>query len=428
MVRRAAMHSRAAMHRPGVRLLVLCSLVFLLLVTLSGCWDVAEIDHRAFITSVGVDMAGDDKVEVIARSPIPRSVAGGGTMGGGGGGGPTFVLYSAKGSTVAQAMGALGEVTDKSIDLGHLREIIIGEELARRGVGQILDDIFRTSLADATAIILVSKGKARDLMGISPPVEVFPVAYVERYLHKDGLDVATSARVEVWNAYSMAWTPSRELFLPRIIGFRGKPPKGGQGGGGGDGGGQGGAKTPQSPKSQDRLVISGFGIFRDNKLVGWLERNDATAFVWTMGLGKGGYVVVDISDKVPGKKATIMMTYVRVAKRVRKEGDNYRISLAFKVTGNLQGTEGTHLVVKGRRGHEIHKLIKERTEKKIELMVKSMIHKLQRDLKTDAVSFGELVRRAYPREWSAKAWDDIFPGVKVDVKVSASITELNVLH
>ncbi|HBE05435.1 MAG TPA: hypothetical protein DCY85_02975, partial [Firmicutes bacterium] len=103
----------------------------------TGCWDAREIDRRAFIFVMGIDLKEDGlyRVSAIAvRGRNPDSSVGT-TTNDAASKAPVMI---AQGRTVAEAMDALAGNSARSIDWGNLRSIILGETLSQKGVNEIV--------------------------------------------------------------------------------------------------------------------------------------------------------------------------------------------------------------------------------------------------------------------------------------------------
>ena len=147
---------------------VLIALLFVAAVCSSGCWDRHEIESLAFINAVGVDQAGNGNVLVTFYVVNPDALG----KKGGGGSSPPAYSTSVEARDVAQALARYAEESPRLPRFKQLQAIIIGEDLARQGVGPVLDFFSRHWEMRRSIWVLVAKGKAQDILTKGqPPLE-----------------------------------------------------------------------------------------------------------------------------------------------------------------------------------------------------------------------------------------------------------------
>lgn len=135
----------------------------------------AEISHLAgkFPTPT------ESMVRLTAQIAVPGRIPLGPGEGGGGGGGkkPVWVVQVV-GHTLDDAMANLHQQLADRIFFNHLRVIIISEEFARKGVGNVNEYLRRNPEVRRAAWMFVSKGKAATTMEIAPELERVPTLYL----------------------------------------------------------------------------------------------------------------------------------------------------------------------------------------------------------------------------------------------------------
>ncbi|MDR7866783.1 MAG: Ger(x)C family spore germination protein [Sporomusaceae bacterium] len=154
----------------------------------AGCWDRVEIQDRAFVLAVAVDVAeegadkepGKAKVESYAHPAPPDRYrvtfqvlrfgeAKGGQDRPGGGGGRTF-LVTGRGPTMLDAVrDALGE-SSKGLWFENLQVLIFSQKVAERyGLAPVVDFYRRDAEMRGRAQIYITPGEAAKLLAITPP-------------------------------------------------------------------------------------------------------------------------------------------------------------------------------------------------------------------------------------------------------------------
>ncbi len=383
--------------RPPVRRrVVLAAALLLLALTLGGCWDAQEIEKRTFPYSLWVDLTPAGWYRITALAPIPRMMGATGTTGPPGGPqGPKHAVFSSTAPTYAEAMNDLGEQTDRELDLSHLQVFVLGEELARRvGVAEVVEACFRDLRISNNAIVLVSRGPAALLTGLSPAPELFATDYIVTFFRRGKVDLQRSVQVELWQAYVNLNTPGRALFLPRL----GRGP-------------------------DNRLDISGLGVFRGPHLAGWLEAEDAQAFLWITRKTQTDYLPAEVPGH-PGEKAILSTSKLQVRRRISRRGERYAISLQVDVRGNLQSSPA-HFT--GDQG-ELLRGLQQNASEELKRILEHGIRTVQHRYGFDAFGLGEEVRRRYPAVWTLDNWEEQFSTMDITVEVRTQIEQRGTIY
>jgi spore germination protein KC len=129
---------------------------------LTGCWNRREVNEIAIVTAVAIDLESDQQLRVTILVLDPARGGGGGE-----GGSPskagTFRV-TATGQTVLDALRNINQVISRRPEWKHNNAIILSEEVARRGVSQVLDFFVRNYESRLDQWVLVTHGKAADVL------------------------------------------------------------------------------------------------------------------------------------------------------------------------------------------------------------------------------------------------------------------------
>lgn len=119
------------------RKIALASLVLLLFIA-TGCWSRVELDKRAIVAGFGVDKAEEEgKMKVTVQVVKPGEIkAAPSAMGGS----PKAVaVYTGTGYTFFDTIRNLAMAIGKKLFLTETEIVVVGEELAREGIGKVTD-------------------------------------------------------------------------------------------------------------------------------------------------------------------------------------------------------------------------------------------------------------------------------------------------
>ncbi|WP_041613469.1 hypothetical protein [Paenibacillus sp. JDR-2] len=107
-------------------------LLFIVVFTLSGCWDRMEINDIAFVTGTALDVMEDGSLFCTLQVAIPGSKEGAG--GGGKGESGSFYVISATGKSGNEIHRALQKKSSRQLFYSHRSVVLISERLARQGI------------------------------------------------------------------------------------------------------------------------------------------------------------------------------------------------------------------------------------------------------------------------------------------------------
>lgn len=385
------------MYKKGV-LLLLCLFG---LAILSGCWNRRELNELAIAVAAGVDRV-DDRYRLSVQVVVPGQVA---SKKAGGDQAPA-TLYTAEGDTIFEAARRMTQVSPRKIYFSHLRMFLISEPMARRGISDFLDFLLRDHEFRTDFYLVVTKGgTARDSLKIMTPLEPVPA-------NKLFNSMQTSERV---------WAPSVTVTLDELVNdlnSEGKHPVLTGLDIAGDPEAGAAPENVQSIENRTNLKFHGLGIFKSDKLIGWLNEPESRGYHYI----KGG-VHSSVGFVSCGDQGRVALETIRTDTKVKGKvtGLHPEIEIKVYIEGNVGDVEckGIDLTQT-----ESIKELETKMENKSEQMITSVVTKVQKQYKVDIFGFGEAIRRANPHYWKRikQDWDDqYFPSLPVRVKVDYHI-------
>lgn len=113
-----------------------------LLGCLCGCWDNRDIDHRSLPVVMGLSLH-DDKYDVILQIPEPDAQ------------GIHLRILKQTGDTINQAVDKISERMERSVDLLHLKVILVEKDYAEQGLNDSISSFLRSREISPKAIIAI---------------------------------------------------------------------------------------------------------------------------------------------------------------------------------------------------------------------------------------------------------------------------------
>jgi len=379
---------------------------------LSGCWDRREVDKLAIVMATGLDLTPEGDLLLTAQVVKPSEVKAGG--GGPMGGSPrAVVVASSRGRTVAEAVRGMSEVVGRRPFWGQSRILVVGEDVARAGLGDVLDWFFREREPRPKTHLVVFRGRAADVLAAENELETMPGLALDSLV---SLASATSFTYPVTDHHFLRdlVAPGRDPIASAVVlvsragqaGFPGEEPAR-----------EGEPPATEAEKETRRLAVGGLALFKDDRLVGWTTPEQARAILWMC--GKDGRSMVVIPG-APGsaRPATVEVLGAKPKARFREEGGRLWLRVELECDCALADQP---------RGPDIvNKAVIRDIEGKVEERLRAeMLDALgvARSLGIDPFGFGLTLHARYPKLWKVfgQDWPCALWEGTVEVSVKARV-------
>lgn len=390
-----------------------------------GCWSRREIEDLAIISAVALDAAPEDEVRLSVYVIIPRSVAGGPSMGGGGGGTPTKAgeLFSATGKDFIQAARRLEEMVPRRLLWSHNRVLILGEELARRGLSY-LDFFTRERQMRLTTTVLITRGEGRRVLDLPPGVELTAgtiLTGIQRNL--------TTFKIELKDLLAMWEAPGDNPVLPEVVmtptqDLKSKEIKIEND----EGGQQRGQKGESGGKQPEAVALKGAGAFRGDRFVGWLDENETKGLMWLRGEVREGVITVALPGRERNGPSQASVIFHRATTKIKPRVEDNRVIFKVEIGGECELVEAlTHIETDHQEELE---RIQEAVNRAVEERVIDAVRKAQQEFHADIFGLGEVLHRSNVRYWHQvrDRWDDEFSRAHIELKTNLRLSRLGMTN
>ncbi|MGM0876085.1 MAG: Ger(x)C family spore germination protein [Bacillota bacterium] len=378
--------------------------MFLLMINiLTGCWSRKELNELAIATALGIDKTEDGYI--VSVSIInPGEIAGQGSTGR-----TEVVRFMKSGDTVFEALRKISTDGPRKIYLAHLREVIIGEELAKEGIGKTLDFISRDHEMRTDFYITIAKGSsAYDILNVQTALEKVPANKLFNALENSEKNWAPTKTVSLDELINSIVSKGKEPVLTGIYVY-GDPEFGSS------------FQNVQNVSPKTGLRLDSLGVFKKDKLLGWLNEKESKGF---------NYItdnVISTIVNVPCEDAKISIETIRSKTKVKGKIEKGKPKIDINVTteGNVGDVQCKIDLSKPEKIKELG----EKYETDIKDQMEVAIKRMQEDYQSDIFGFGEAIHRADPKAWKRLEtnWDQEFAKLEVNVKVEGNIRRLGTI-
>lgn len=368
------------------------ALALIIFLSARGWGSSRDLEKRAFILAEGVDSNPEGGFRAFYHIVIPRAAAGGGGeaggRGGGGGGGQKPVLVeTATAKSLWEARQAMQEKVNNPLFFGHLQAVVIGEDLARQGIKEVLDTMLRSADVRRRAWIIIGEGGAGKILNTLPKLEAVPSLYLARTLEmQDYLKMITPLRLGEFMTKASAPGEAPVAALLKA--------------------------------EKDTVRLSGLAVFKGDKMVGKLNTPETRHFLLAaMGRGLG-------PERIPAPRGNGTLVYtITGAQRLVKpsvRGNEVSLSVRVRVEGNIMEKSGAASLADEAYLREVEAAV----AAKLQADCRTVLRHFQKDFRTDAYGFGAIIQARYPKVWRQIDWEKEFPDVPINIRVEAEVRRL----
>lgn len=303
----------------------------LLLLFFSNDFGMVDIQKTSIVTAIGIDAAEEaGKIDVTAQIAVPSET-----------GQKASNVEVSGAATVGEAIAEFNQKTGWYPTLVHCRLVLLGEEVARGDVFDVLDFFLRSQYVEDSCLVAVCEGRAAEALQAKSPVGDLTFSAIEKVLSSEaqqtGLVSVTSLREFAMGYFS----ESGSGFLPYLsVKREAMSDGGGSGSAGEQNGAQGGsaqnAAQGGGENDADVFEASRTMLFDAGRGVATLEAEETLAF--NLAASKTGLASGEVTVLEEGREVTYTLR-MKIGKRsasLRLEGGvpvlTFRIRAQAQVT------------------------------------------------------------------------------------------------
>lgn len=370
--------------------LTLLIIIILLTINSTGCWDYVELNEREVVTAIGIDK-GDEAGTIVMTiqsiipdrlsTPIkPPSVE------------TATHIVSITANSFSDALAKYKQVTSKKTYFQHSRIYIIGEEAAKDGVISIINPIFRSIEYRTRGWLLVSKGRASDILKMHSEVSKISADYILNLINSRNY-IATVPAETLHEVIRDISTKTKSPVTAKI-------------------------EAIKSDSGHFDIGYNGSAVFKKDKLIDWLDMYETKGLLWITNKFKRG-IIITAYTKTPNGVLTQKVLKSRT-KMIPKIIDGKITMIIDIYEEGLIGENDSNIEI---GSTEAIKSFEKQFEIEIKKQVEACLKRVQGEYKTDIFGFGDEIHKKLPRYWNKikDNWDEIYPDIKVEVNAKVKL-------
>jgi spore germination protein KC len=363
-------------------------LIFLIAINIfsfSGCWNYREVNRLAIVGGLAIDKdkaTNNYKVTVEIMKPVQGDT---------GGGKIESDVYEAEGKTIFEAVRNFILRLGRRTYWAHAKVVIIDKGIAEDDIAPVLDWLYRDSELRRDIYVLISKEhtagellKTNSGLDDTASFHMFTIIQGQNSTYK-------YPKTELWQVVENISHKERALLVPVIM---------------------------VSDAEKRPSEIRGSAIFKDDKVVGYLDEEDTRNCLWINGeLKKGLFSVKNIGDTK--NDITFEVFTSRTKSTVEFLEENLKLLVDIKADVNIAELSGELNF----RDKKVRDKLQKSGEEAIKSSLARTVEKLQKDYKSDVFKFNTTIETKEQKNWKKLKpnWEEEFSSAVVTINVDLHI-------
>jgi spore germination protein KC len=373
---------------------------------LTGCWDNIELNDIAIVTGMGIDPGKDKKYRLTVGYVNPAQFSKQNPSQG-----APVSSFSLEGNSLPEIAARMNIGVSRRLVFSHTRAIYINEDIAKEGVSAFLDSLERSGQFRNDFNILITQGHdAEKFTMINDPLEKVPSLKTQKQIKTIVEGWGGDPRVRLTDFINAIVSKGRSSVATKVI-IKGNPEKGKN------------AESNMSVEPEANILLDGMGVFKHDKLLGFLTLEETRNFNWTQQLDHTMVSIPcrdnDDDDEKEKQYFDLVVTNNKPNLKTYYQGDTPQLKVNIYAEGRINSMQCPEDLTK----LSIYEDMEEKSAKYIENVIMETIKKVQDDFGVDIFGFGEaLHRQHYQKSKEVEDnWDEEFKRAEVEVTAKVAI-------
>ncbi|MDR6224345.1 Ger(x)C family spore germination protein [Desmospora profundinema] len=370
-------------------------LIFSLLMLLSqtGCWDLALLKDARLLVIVGLDRTPEGKLLTTTAIREVRITEGGAE--------PTNVILKTTGRTPRETRDNGDRRINNRFDPSKNRTLVLGEQLAREDIYPVLDIFFRDPKSALNAHFAVVKGRAEGLVDLKKVGDTLIGEYVDEVI-SSAEKTTLVPQVNIKSVSPMMFDPGQDFAVPYLTT-------------------EVGDLQAAGIDNEKDVSVEGIAMFHGRHMTGTLNRLESRLFL--LMANKKNQIARLIMQVDPGETGDVD-SYITIDIRHIKRALDVQVRPDGTIRADLN-LELDVAAIEYPKDELMEQPVVERLNKKISQSLThqatQVIKKMQRS-RFDGFGIGRRIMAHYPEEWQgAKWWTKTYPKITLRPQIKVQI-------
>lgn len=372
---------------------------------LTGCWDKQELNDLGLVSGTSFDWV-DNQWKMTYQIINPSTSSG--TLSGGNGGGiaPPFLTFTTMGSTIFDGAAKSNLTSTRQLFFSHSHMTVIGEKLGAHGIGQLLDLFLRRPDARETVFVFVTQRDPQDILNQLLQISKNQGAGIELMIEQEEKLNSYYPGIRMYELTQALTSDSHCAIVPELVLSAEKV-----------------MDKPDDTQVTDlptRLSLGSLGVFKDDKLIGWMTQEEGLGLSFLTNRVKKSSIPFASNPEKKKEDASFSLLHSKTKVKPTWEKDHFAIDISIRGSGTLLELGSPADLSDSATIKKLEDCIEQKILKEIDLSWKKV-----QQLKADVTGFAPYIHRKYPKKWGKiakdKTWDETFEKIELRPRIDITI-------
>lgn len=352
---------------------------------LSGCWNYVEIDQVISVSGFAVDVGQMGKklhlsAEIISVGATNKEEL-------------TVSVIETDSDTILEGIRNLMLLTSKKLYFGHCKVFVVGEEMAKKGIEEIIDLPIRDHEIRISMQLMIAKnGEGKDILcseALSIPIVAYKLYDLTKVFN---ISVGESLTPQLYKICNSIQTEGQSTVVPAL----------------------------ELKKVEDKLMpeLVGGAVFYKDKMRGYLDENEVKDLSILKNKLKTGVIKIKDPEK-PEDFQLFELNKIKANTKLECDGEP-KVKITVSSSANLAETQNS----KDFMDLKVIEVTEAGFEEDTKEQYYAFIRTAQEELKCDVLGIGVMMQKEYPKVWEKYKddWNKTFETLQIDIQCKMKIT------
>ena len=357
----------------------------------SGCWDRVEIERNAFILGLGIDLSDDDRLTLTYQIALLDAF-----KGEGGEKTKSTQQISITSDSLPDATNELLSYFGNIPNFTHCKLIVFGEKYAKNGIKNSLDFLFRETQIRRITSVCVAEGEAKEILNSGPKTAPSSAMVIDQIITQNSMSNSDIFPFQDVGYLHQNFITGSDIGLARVS------------------------------MSKDTVEVSGAGVFKDYKLVGWYTGHEVTGLRFILGEIERGSHSVQLPWE-DGGRITINAYNIDTSTTPNIVDGNIKVKTKILIEGDINEVENPTPI---KESEKLFNHWKKAIEDDIRFTVNSVYKKGRDEYGVDNFEIDRRMESYYPEFWKKHKdeWDELFKTSGLDLDIDVKIRRVGIIE